>query len=530
MHRNPRVVLLTLIVVATAYVLLFVPPNLTGARDANMLATFQVDEWIQYPFLMQMTTPGATARATLTNILVYGHYYYGYPFYLTSALAILPLRAAAGFAPLEADAAGTTANLLVLRQLSPLFMVVAVLLLLYCWTGFEHLGRSLLALLLLLTAPAVFDNNLWWHPESLTLLFVALTIFALYRDDLRFGRWFIVAAVACGLAAGTKQAGFWFFLTIAVYLALRWRADGLRPTLKRGLVFAGVMALTIVVSNPMLLVPSIGREIVQTQMFQAQRIAFGWDVSLSRGPVPWYQETLRITYGYWWIYGLALVACVWVVLDGGKRRLLAMITLTSVVPLAVYLLFFVAAKPSRYFLPVMIPMLATLSYEGLYRWERHRPARIGLSLVIIAAILFQSTIFLRRDITMYNATLHRETLSPALHFHHEVVRTYLDQLPPGTKVTIYRDPSVYVAPREDATIVMNWELPSHSLMARLNPDLILLQRYNIDRFADPAFVTNNLDPEHARLNAEFYAQAAADTLPNYRRLLMTDFGLALIRR
>ena len=209
---------------------------------------------------------------------VYGHYYYGYPFYVTSALAILPLRAAAGFAPLEATTSeGTTANMLILRQLSPLFMVVGVLALVYCWTGFEHLGRSLLALLLLLTAPAVFDNNLWWHPESLTLLFVALTILALYRDNLRFGRWFVFAAVACGLAAGTKQAGFWFFLTIAVYLVMRWRADGARQTLKRGLLFAGVMALAVVVSNPLLLSPSIAREIVNTQMLQAQRIALGWD-------------------------------------------------------------------------------------------------------------------------------------------------------------------------------------------------------------------------------------------------------------
>ena len=100
MNRHRRVVAVVLIVVATAYVLLFVPPNLTGAKDPNMLATFQVDEWIQYPYLMSMTTAGRTAGETLRNALVYGHYYYGYPFYVTSALAILPLRAAAGFAPL----------------------------------------------------------------------------------------------------------------------------------------------------------------------------------------------------------------------------------------------------------------------------------------------------------------------------------------------------------------------------------------------------------------------------------------------
>lgn len=530
MNRHRRVVAVVLIVVATAYVLLFVPPNLTGAKDPNMLATFQVDEWIQYPYLINMTTPGQTAGETLRNALVYEHYYYGYPFYVTSALAILPWRAAAGFAPLEATAEATTTNMLVLRQLSPFFMVVAVLMLVYCWTGFEHLGRSLLALLLLLTAPAVFDNNLWWHPESLTLLFVALTILALYRDDLRFGRWFVVAAVACGLAAGTKQVGFWFFLTIGVYLAMRWRTDGTRRTLKRGLLFAGVMAVTVVVSNPLLLAPSIAREIVATQLFQAQRIALGWDTMMERGPVPWYQQTLRLTYGYWWIYALALGACVLAVLSHGRRRLLAIITLTYVVPFALYLLFYVAAKPARYFLPVMLPLLAAVGYEGLTGWGRRQPARVALSLLVVMAVLVQSGIFLQRDVRVYTETLRRESLSPALSFYAQVAGSYLDQLPPGTHITIYRDPAVYVAPRENADIVMNWELPSHALIEQLDPDLILLHRYNIDRFADPAFVANNLDPEHARLNAQFYAEAAADTLAGYRQLLVTDYGVALIRR
>ena len=531
MNRHRRVVAVVLIVVATAYVLLFVPPNLTGAKDPNMLATFQVDEWIQYPYLMSMTTAGRTAGETLRNALVYGHYYYGYPFYVTSALAILPLRAAAGFAPLEATTSqGTTANMLVLRQLSPLFMVVGVLALVYCWTGFEHLGRSLLALLLLLTAPAVFDNNLWWHPESLTLLFVALTILALYRDNLRFGRWFVVAAVACGLAAGTKQAGFWFFLTIAVYLAMRWRADGARQTLKRGLLFAGIMALAVVVSNPLLLSPSIAREIVNTQMLQAQRIALGWDTLMPRGPVPWYQHTLRLTYGYWWIYALALAGCVMAALSPGKRRLLALITLTYVIPFAIYLLFFVAAKPARYFLPVMLPLLAAISYEGLTSWDRRRPARVVLSLVVVAAVFVQTGIFLQRDVRVYADTLRREPLSPAIYFYAQVAGQYLDQLPPETRITIYRDPSVYVAPRENSDIVMDWALPSHALIEQIDPDLILLHRYQINRFADPAFVANNLDPEHARLNAQFYAEAAADTLANYRQLLVTDYGVALIRR
>jgi 4-amino-4-deoxy-L-arabinose transferase-like glycosyltransferase len=423
-----------------------------------------------------------------------------------------------------------TTIMVVLRQLSPLFMIVAAGMLVYCWTGFEHLGRSLLVLALLLTAPAVFDNNLWWHPESLTMLFVATTIFALYRDELRFGRWFILAAIACGLSAATKQAGFWFFLTVAVYLAWGWRRDGWTATWKRGALFAGLMALTIVITNPLLLIPAYSRQIIDTQLLQAGRIAFGWDVAMERGPLPWYRQTLRLTYGYWWVYVAALAACLWAAIADNKRRVLAVITLTFVLPMSIYLLFFVAAKPARYFLPVMLPLLAALGYEALYSWNRSRPLRTALSVALVVVMVIQIGVFLKRDIPFYTDTLTRETWSPALAFYDQLEKVYLDQLPADRSLVIYRDPYVYVAPRENAQIVMDWDLPSYELITRLNPDLILLHQHNIANFTDPTFIENYYRPDQARLNAEFYADANAGTVPGYERVLTTAFGVALVRR
>ncbi len=512
------------------YFLAFIPPNLTAAKDPNMLAAFHVDEWLQYPHVMRMTTGGETASETLTNIFVYQHYFYGFPFYLSSALAILPIRAAAGFAPVAEAIADTTAIMVVLRQLSPLFMLAAVALLVYCWTGFQHLGRTLLVSGLLLAVPGVFDNNLWWHAESLSVLFVAITIFALYRDDLRFDRWFVIAAIACGLAAGTKQVGFWFFLTITVYLAMGMRRDGWGPTWKRGLLFAGLMALTIVAVNPLLLIPTYARQIVDTQLIQARRISFGWDVAIARGPVPWYEQTLRVMFGYWWLYALALAACIWAAVSNGQRRLLAIITLTYVVPFSIYLLFFVGAKPSRYFLPVMLPLLASLGYEALYRWDRQKPWRTVMSSLFVGALLIQIGVFLQRDVASYQASLTRELFSPAVSFNATVEQAFLATLPSGPPKLIYRDPSIYVAPTQAADIVMNWELPTFDYIAELNPDLILLAQTNIRNYANPDFVRNNYRPIQAPLNAAFYAAATADQVPGYRKLFETDYGLALVRQ
>lgn len=530
MSRGQRIGLLLIGLLLALYVVAFIPPNLTGAKDPNMLAAFQIDEWLQYPHVLRMTTRGQTPGETLANIFVYRHYFYGYPFYLSSALAILPWRAATGFAPLEATIDQTSTVMVVLRQLSPLFMVVAAALLVYNWTGFRHPGRSLLVLGLLLAAPAVFANNLWWHAESLVLLLVALTIFALHRDNLRFGRWFFVAAVACGLSAGTKQVGFWFFLTVAVYLVLGRRQAGWATTVRRGALFAGLMALTILIANPLLLIPEYARQIIDTQLLQARRIAFGWDVAMARGPLPWYEQTLRLTYGFWWLYALALLACAWAALAGEKRRLLAIITLTYVVPFSLYLLFFVAAKPARYFLPVMLPLFAALGYEALYCWDRRRPWRLALAVVVVAAILVQIGVFIRWDVATYQATLEREANSPALAFYDQVEAAYAAARPAGSPRLIYRDPAVYVAPREGLEVVMNWDLPTLDYIAALNPDLILLHQHNIRRYADPEFVRHNYRPEQARLNAEFYAAAAAGRVPGYTRLAAGEFGLALVRQ
>jgi hypothetical protein len=530
MSRRERTGLLVISLFLTLYVLVFIPPNLTGAKDPNMLAAFQIDEWLQYPHVMRMTTHGETFTETLTNIFVYRHYFYGYPFYLSSALAILPLRAAAGFVPLEASIASTSVIMVVLRQLSPLLMVIAVALLVYNWTGFARPLQSLLVVVLLLSVPAVFANNLWWHAESLVVLLVAVTIFALNRDNLRFGRWFAVAAVACGLSAGTKQVGFWFFLTVAVYLALGWRRGGWSVTIRRGALFAGLMALTIIVSNPLLVIPEYAGQIIDTQLLQADRIAFGWDMAMTRGPTSWYEQTLRLTYGFWWLYVLALVACLWATMAGGKHRLLGLIILTYVLPFSLYLLFFVAAKPARYFLPVMLPLYAALGYEALLCWDRRKPLRVALSLIGIIAVLFQIGIFLRWDVVTYQATLEREASSPALAFNDRVEVAYNTARPDEPPQLIYRDPAVYVSPREGSEIVMSWDLPTFDYINRLNPDLILLHKYNIRRYADPEFVRNNYRPDQAQRNAEFYAAAVADQVPGYSRLLEDAFGLALIRR
>ena len=220
--------------IGTIYFVSFWPVSAQGARDQSMISVFSPDEFGQYPHILRMMDqPAENFLQSVYRFVQYRHYYYGYPFYLYSALfAILPLK-------LFLDGGNTSQDMLMLRQMvSVLPMLLSLGLLVYMQTKFLKAGRSILMFVFLLSVPMVLINNLWWHPESLALLFVVLTLFFLQRDELSFGRDFYLAAVACGLAVATKLIGLFFFLAIPVYIFLGWRQG--RIDIRRAVQVAAV--------------------------------------------------------------------------------------------------------------------------------------------------------------------------------------------------------------------------------------------------------------------------------------------------
>src|SRR5262249_30276102 len=161
------------------------------------------------------------------------------------------------------------------------------------------------------------------------------TIFSLVKDDLNFGVWFYVAAASCGLAAGVKIVGLFFFLSVATYLLLGLAQSRLTlgVAIKRGVLFVLVMAGAIIVSNPLLLLPSFARTFLIVLNRQAVNNA-NWGMPRPHGVLPWYTEALRWGFGFWWIYALALLSCLLGIRYNEKKRLLNIIVLTWVTPLS----------------------------------------------------------------------------------------------------------------------------------------------------------------------------------------------------
>jgi len=518
-----------LVALSIGYAALFVPPNLTGTDDASMLAAFELDEFGQYKVLWRMTRGSDASRSGWSQFICYDHYYYGFPFFFVSALVFWPLKAAY----ISSATPGLTQmSMLILRQLSPAFMLAAILALVFAWTRFRDPLRSVALFALLASIPAVVQNNLWWHPDSLATLLVVLTIVSLNEDRGRLGHWFTGAAICCGLAAGTKLIGFWFFAAVALHLVIQRPRLNWGELSKHGAKFIAAMALTIVVANPHLMVPEEARETFEILRGQTELNASGWEVRGETGVASWYERALSHGFGFWWFHSLMLIWCVLTIRFDRERRHLALTILAWAVPVSLYLVFDVAKTVERYFLPILLPLASCLASPAPWR----RLGRVSSPVLRMAAggafalvILFQVSVFAVEDVRRYRRVLYREETSPSLAFTQQLENEVLSRWAPGESIRIFRDATLYVRALPEYEIHLRWRSPEHHDLVEIQPDLILLRLSEIDQFRDESIVAENFDPEQARRSHRFYRDVRNNAVPGYRRIMETDFGVAFLR-
>lgn len=378
LEQVQKKVLLVLLGLGLIYFALFIPLNLTGANDEHTFSIKGGDENVIYPVVTTMYQPGETFSGTLYHIFIYEDYHYGYPFYALSALTLLPVRLAYGPQFIHL----TQVNLLLLRQfVSVLPIILAALVLVYLATRFRKLLAAVSLFALILSIPGVVRyNHNFWHPDSLNLLFIVLTLYFLDRDRLRFGRNFYLAAVACGLSVATRLYGFFFFLAIAAYLVVglarrslsRWQMLG------KASLFAGLMVITILFSDPFLFSASARANLVRIMNDKHTEMAYGYNE-------PDLQQIYRTGWAAWLpffeegyaanffsIFLLAsLIVGTWIGGQGrhGPSQIFNGMLLAWVIVLAGYLVYFVAVKSSQYLLPLFVPFYAAsfsipLALEG----------------------------------------------------------------------------------------------------------------------------------------------------------------------
>lgn len=444
--RNQQRTLLLLCLIGLLYFVALCFPNARGARDVDMLRVFSGDETITYPYVLHILETPKDIHDFTWRMIIYGDYHYGYPFYFLSMLAVLPARLFFGESFIE----HTQLNLLLLRQLiSVLPMILAAGALTFLQTRFHSAWRSVTLFVLILLIPGVVRSGMWWwHPDGLAVLCVALTLVFLDLDAFRLGRWFFLAAAACGMATAIKLVGVFFVFALIGYVIIAWRrrtrqsraveenADKLknnpiaensdpgqrigksphpwketRVVVLRSLAFVLVMAIVVVVSNPFLFYASQRAKLVRIQTEKNQELYNGYThddpAYYQKGP-QWWASTLRQWYGplpYLGILlGLAIIGSLW-----GARKLDNQLLLAWVIPYSLYLFYFVAVKPDHYWLPVL-PVLFSAALNGVnFQPEgKNRGWILAFSALAMLALTWQLVQFTQADLAQYVAILGQE--------------------------------------------------------------------------------------------------------------------------
>lgn len=356
--RNLRII----IAVGILYFILFIIPNAATMGSNNPKVYLDRDEFVTYPIVERMLDFGHDLSENWGRLIIYGDYHYGYPFYFLSMLILLPVRYIQGTSFFEHP----EINILILRQMiSVLPMILTAGVLTYVLTHFRKLWASLFTFLFILTIPAVVRNNMhWWHPDALMMLSIALTFLFLDLDEYQLGKYFRFAAAACGMASAIKLMGFFFFLAIPVYLliARQKKKFDLKKIAAAGIIFIVVMLIVIAVSNPFLFYKGPREEMLAIQAQKSDELTEGYSheesVDYSLGPQYW-RGTLSVSYGdpNFPVLLLLMLALAGIV---SVKKEPYWILLAWIVPIGIYLMWFVAPKPDHYLLPYLIPLYSTV--------------------------------------------------------------------------------------------------------------------------------------------------------------------------
>jgi len=522
MNKTQKITLFILIGISIFYFCLFIFPNSTGAKNPSMISLFEPDEFAQYPFPKNMLSSDGDFIKTAYHFIAYDHYYYGFPFYLKSVIVLFPIWVANGLSN-----RATQTAMLVLRQfVSVLPMILAIFLVVYSQTRLKEFWKSIISFVILLSIPAVVENNMWWHPESLLTFFVVLTLFFLMQDRLEFKKFFFLAAVASGLAIGTKIVGLFFFLTIPTYVAIGYiqKKLSLPAALLRCGQFLGIMALSVVLSNPYLLIPSEFAQMVDIMTRQGTLQSQGWTLQYSRGPGSWL-SIIEELYGFL-PFLLIMIGFIVNQVRKQEKKVNSLLLLTWISPLTLYILFVVAIKPTHFFLPIVIPLFLVMpdmlrSIEKSLRESIHKKKiqsiADGFWLLFLIFLAYQVGSYWVTDYHLYTKTLIREETNSSIAFYSEFEDNCLSKLPDSPeKVDVLRDVRVYFPNRSGFRIQSFFTTTNYDIVAKKNPELLVLWNQRINDYTRDEDTIKSVDPITYKEIHRFFMDAKNNSVSGYK--------------
>lgn len=521
MQKQIVIKIVTAIIGIVLLCALFIPANLSGTRDFEMLGVENLDEHQQYENLLPMIAPGEHWRITVNHLLQHTYYYYGYPFFFVSGVSLIAAHSLGMPQAVHLD-------VLLLRELSVLFSVLAIWLVVYLTIGFRRRWESAVLFLFIFTLPSVVENNLWWHPDALALLCVIATLVFLLKDAYRFKRYFYLAAFTCGLATAIKLVGLFFGPTIAVYVliaVITKRLTWVKAVLA-GIVFTVVMAATFVVSNPFLIHPADRLQYITTQQEQIGRLGDGWVVRSSA--FDWF-AIYGERFAFIGIWALALVGLVWCIVQkkDAQKKLAGILVVTWSVPYAIYLWFSVGLVSWKYVLPIAIPVLAFTTIGINIAWQASKVVlwKRWLLIIFLAVCIVGQGWVIGTSIKIYREQLLFEENNPSLQFYNDVVAQNI--VSATEQQVLYHDWAIYFANTPNVESRQKFGVFNYNDINLYHPDVILLSKDVMNSYLDP---TQQYVEDDIQEIQKFYTDVKNNTVTGYTIVFQNDFGIALVQQ
>ena len=514
------------VLISLLYFVAFIFPNKAASENIKMVAVFEPDESVPLPYLLRMIEPADSPKQALINFAFYDYYFYGFPYFAASALSLLPL------VPLGLIENISLVMVMLRQMISVLPILLTALFLVHIQTGFRSY-KSVVLLLLLLSIPAVVQNNFWWHPDSMVTFLSVVVIWLLNRDDLKFGPGYYLAAVTCGFTAGTKGIGFYFFLTVFVYLLLGYfsKKVALKKLLFHAVGFLLCMAFGYWLANPILIYRGVRNDYFTVMNEQSDELYFGYWVLYAKGFLA-SLPLLTEYYGNILFLALAVLACgIGIVKD--KNRLLNILIITWLIPLSV-LVFWITNFKFQYWIPVALPLFSTM--------VRYLPDKISLPLawrdlapykdihplpqvLISLAVVVQLASFVKMDIPRYLDFLNRAENEPALRFYDLAV----DALKPLPEkgIFVYHDVRMYFPRTERWATEAKFKPLDYEYIRARDFEVVMVMHQRIKDYLNEGVV--GVNPEEFALSQAFYRDVRMGKMTGYQLVFQDDFGLVFVR-
>jgi len=385
---------LVLVVLGTIAFLIYFPINYGGR--------IHPDEDVIYPDVINMLIPGETFYDTLRDTFIIDSWWYGYPYFPLCALTLVIPRLLFG----TAFAEKVPLNLLIMRQfISVLPMILSLIWLIYLVNAFKSMWKSVGMFVVLMLIPGVVRyNTRFWHPDGIIVLLIVLTFWLLKRDKLRFGVNFYLAAAAVGLNAAIKVWGLFFFLAIGGYLLAGMIEKKLTiwGALRAGGLFILVMAATIVITMPSILIPWNLKTYIAEMNEYYPVMRYGYDEPDPQGVYRTGLAAWMVFFRIHYMQDFFFYFSVFATLAGsllGTSKTLNRIILAWCGVIGVYLVNWIAVKSFQYMLPLMIPLYASAfmfphiaggsGYPKALGFLANTKTKTYLQMIVIVLVLIQ---------------------------------------------------------------------------------------------------------------------------------------------